>query len=734
MELVVQSHPSPSLAHRNMAFLNPADFAALVASLPLSQQTLKLQNIVVQNKVLPCSPLDSVKQGVLSLGLLHRSYAQTVLDQLVQVKLYVPAEHKVISELSLKVSLISKKPNQPVITVESDELQVELLPMLSKVYFAPGLKLSHVFKQQTLLQLEVSGVKVGESNLQFEQAALFQETVSQVKFVKTEGVAIRGQTTDRSVNRMLEVNFEQLGIGGLDKEFSEIFRRAFASRVYPPKMVEAMGLNYVRGLMLFGPPGCGKTLIARQISQALQSSTPEDKRRKVKVVNGPEILSKFVGETEKNLRDLFADAEAEQEENGNESELHVIIFDEIDAIAKKRGSSRDGTGVHDSLVNQLLSKIDGVNALNNILLIGMTNRLDMLDPALLRPGRFEVQVEISLPDTHGRVQILNIHTAKMKKAGYLSSDVSIDDLAEKTKNFTGAEIEGLVKGAAAWAFQRQVNTQSFKVIDASNLLVLPSDFEEALLECKPQFGAKEAEDEMRQHMGNQVVMFSEEGKRVASMLSELAREAASDRNMGMSLVSVLLCGQPGSGKTALAAKVAYESGFPLVRVLSPDKFIGMSESTKCSAIADVFDEAYKSEKSLILLEDLERLVDYSKVGPRFSNQVLQTLLILIRKPPPKKGRKLFVIGTSSVRDTMDNLEISSVFNMVLTAPQVTSSSEVLTVLRAIAPANPEAVLVRIAQVCPTPISVKRLMLALEMAMRNGDGIEESKFIEFLQVS
>ncbi|KAH9259939.1 hypothetical protein BASA81_001699 [Batrachochytrium salamandrivorans] len=697
MELVVQSHPSPSLAHRNMAFLNPADFALLVASLPLSQQTLKLQNIVVQNKVLPCSPLDSVKQGVLSLGLLHRSYAQTVLDQLVQVKLYLPTEHKVISELSLKVSLISKKPNQPVVTVESEELQVELLPMLSKVYFAVGLKLSHVFKQQTLLQLEVSGVKIGESNLQFEQAALFQETVSQVKFIKTEGVAIRGQTTDRSVNRMLEVNFEQLGIGGLDKEMWQ-------------------------------------TLIARQISQALQSNTPEDKRRKVKVVNGPEILSKFVGETEKNLRDLFADAEAEQEENGNESELHVIIFDEIDAIAKKRGSSRDGTGVHDSLVNQLLSKIDGVNALNNILLIGMTNRLDMLDPALLRPGRFEVQVEISLPDTQGRVQILNIHTAKMKKAGYLSSDVSIDDLAEKTKNFTGAEIEGLVKGAAAWAFQRQVNTQNFKVVDASNLLVLPSDFEEALLECKPQFGAKEAEDEMRQHMGNQVVMFSDEGKRIASMLSELAREAASDRNMGMNLVSVLLCGQPGSGKTALAAKVAYESGFPLVRVLSPDKFIGMSESTKCSAIADVFDEAYKSEKSLILLEDLERLVDYSKVGPRFSNQVLQTLLILIRKPPPKKGRKLFVIGTSSVRDTMDNLEISSVFNMVLNAPQVANSNEVLTVLRAIAPTNPEAVLSRIAQVCPTPISVKRLMLALEMAMRNGDGIEESKFIEFLQVS
>lgn len=132
--------------------------------------------------------------------------------------------------------------------------------------------------------------------------------------------------------------------------------------------------------------------------------------------------------------------------SGDDSELHVIILDEIDAIAKKRGTTNSGTGVHDSIVNQLLSKIDGVNALNNILLIGMTNRLDMLDNALLRPGRFELQIEISLPDEKGRVQILNIHTSKIRKAGYLNSDVNIQELAESTKNFTGAEIEGLVKG------------------------------------------------------------------------------------------------------------------------------------------------------------------------------------------------------------------------------------------------------------------------------------------------
>ncbi len=179
--------------------------------------------------------------------------------------------------------------------------------------------------------------------------------------------------------------------------------------------------------------------------------------REPKVINGPEVLNKYVGQSEENIRKLFADAEKEQKEKGDESGLHIIIFDELDAVCKQRGSGAGGgTGVGDSVVNQLLSKLDGVDQLNNILLIGMTNRKDMIDEALLRPGRLEVHMEISLPDEHGRAQILKIHTAKARENGRLAADVNLEELARDTRNFSGAEIQGLIRSATSFALQRHV--------------------------------------------------------------------------------------------------------------------------------------------------------------------------------------------------------------------------------------------------------------------------------------
>lgn len=232
------------------------------------------------------------------------------------------------------------------------------------------------------------------------------------------------------------------------------------------------GLKHARGILLYGPPGTGKTLIARQIGKMLHAREP-------KIVNGPSILDKYVGESEANIRKLFEDAEKEFKQAGLHSALHIIIFDEIDAICKARGSTVSsnvtwneiaqinrglfytalqgaGSAVHDTVVNQLLSKMDGVDQLNNILVIGMTNRRDMIDEALLRPGRMEVQMEIGLPDEKGRVQILNIHTSSIRESGKLDPDVNIEELATQTKNFSGAEIEGLCRAAASSALNEKI--------------------------------------------------------------------------------------------------------------------------------------------------------------------------------------------------------------------------------------------------------------------------------------
>jgi vesicle-fusing ATPase len=187
--------------------------------------------------------------------------------------------------------------------------------------------------------------------------------------------------------------------------------------------------------------------------------------------------------------------------------LHIIIFDELDAIFKQRGSTSSGTGVGDTVVNQVLSKMDGVDQLNNILIIGMTNRIDMIDEALLRPGRLEVHMEISLPDEHGRHQILNIHTTKMRMNGVMDRDVDLKELAKLTKNFSGAEIGGLVKSAASFAFNRHVKVGTIAGIsdDVENLRVNLDDFANALEEVHPAFGV--SEEELAQVIQNGIVHY-----------------------------------------------------------------------------------------------------------------------------------------------------------------------------------------------------------------------------------
>jgi len=467
-------------------------------------------------------------------------------------------------------------------------------------------------------------------------------------------------------------DFGKMGIGGLDQEFNAIFRRAFASRVFPPEVVEQLGCKHVKGILLYGPPGTGKTLMARQIGKMLNAREP-------KIVNGPQILDKYVGESEANVRRLFADAEEEQKRAGANSGLHIIILDEMDAICKARGSTGGNTGVHDTVVNQLLAKIDGVDQLNNILIIGMTNRKDMIDDALLRPGRLEVQMEIGLPNEFGRLQILKIHTAKMEEYDKIAKDVDLKELASLTKNFSGAEIEGLVRAAQSTAMNRLIKAASKVEVDPDAMLKLRierADFLHALEhDIKPAFGASaEAIDHF---LARGIVNW---GSPITGILEDghlLSQQARCTETSG--LVSVLLEGPPNAGKTALAAMLAKNSNFPFVKVCSPEDMVGYTESAKCMSIRKVFDDAYRSQLSCIVVDNIERLLDYGSIGPRYSNLTLQALLVLLKKEPPK-GRKLLILCTTSRRQVLEDMEMLSGFTAVLHVPNLTKPDHLMAVL------------------------------------------------------
>jgi len=174
------------------------------------------------------------------------------------------------------------------------------------------------------------------------------------------------------------------------------------------------------------------------------------------------MMSKYVGESESFIRELFAEAELEQAERGDESALHVIVLDELDAFARERGTLKgDTSGIRDSVINQLLAKMDGVDALDNVLVVGLTNRIELIDPALLRAGRMEVHVRVDLPDAAGRQQILRIHTAKLRARRALDAEaaaaVGSGALAEATEGYSGAELAGLVRSASSFALERYVD-------------------------------------------------------------------------------------------------------------------------------------------------------------------------------------------------------------------------------------------------------------------------------------
>ncbi|XP_018554018.1 vesicle-fusing ATPase isoform X1 [Lates calcarifer] len=682
----------------------------------------------------------TVAPGSIAFSLPQRKWAGLSIGQEVEVSNYnFDKSKQCIGAMTIEIDFLQKKSTDSS-PYDSDKMAAEFIQQFNNQAFSVTQQLVFSFCDK-LFGLMVKDIEAMDASILKGEPASGKKQQkidiglmvgnSQVIFEKAENSSLTlvGKAKTKEARQTIinpDWNFEKMGIGGLDKEFSDIFRRAFASRVFPPDIVEQMGCKHVKGILLFGPPGCGKTLMARQIGKMLNAREP-------KVVNGPEILNKYVGESEANIRKLFAEAEEEQKRLGANSGLHIIIFDELDAICKQRGTGASSTGVHDTVVNQLLSKIDGVEQLNNILVIGMTNRPDLIDDALMRPGRFEVKMEIGLPDEKGRVQILTIHTNKMRSFNLLALDVNIKELAAETKNYSGAELEGLVRAAQSTAMNRHIKATSTVEVDmerAEKLQVTRADFLGSLNnDIKPAFGTNQ--EDYSSYIMNGIIKWGDPVTHVLDDGELLVQQTKnSDRTP---LVAVLLEGPPHSGKTALAAKIAEDSQFPFIKICSPDKMIGHSEISKCQAIKKVFDDAYKSQLSCVVVDDIERLLDYVPIGPRFSNLVLQALLVLLKKAPPK-GRKLLIIGTTSRKDVLQEMEMLDAFSTTIHIPNISTGEQLVDALELLGSFTDKE-RASIAQQLKGKrvwIGIKKLLVLIEMSLQMDPDYRVSKFLSLLR--
>ncbi|XP_063090042.1 vesicle-fusing ATPase-like [Cavia porcellus] len=722
--------PTDELSLTNCAVVNETDFQ--------SNQHVVVRTSSNHKFTFTLRTHPSVVPGSTAFSLPQRKWAGLSIGQEIEVSLYTFDKAKqCIGTMTIEIDFLQKKSidSNP---YDTDKMAAEFIQQFNNQAFSVGQQLVFSFNEK-LFGLLVKDIEAMDPSILKGEAVTGKRQKievglvvgnSQVAFEKAEKSSLNliGKAKTKENRQSIinpDWNFEKMGIGGLDKEFSDIFRRAFASRVFPPEIVEQMGCKHVKGILLYGPPGCGKTLLALQIGKMLNAREP-------KVVNGPENLNKYVGESEANIHKLFADAEEEQRRLGANTGLHIIIFDEIDAICKQRGSMAGSTGIHNTVVNQLLSKIDGVEQLNNILVIGMTNRPDLIDEALLQPGRLEVKMEIGLPDEKGRLQILHIHTARMRDHQLLSTDVDIKELAVETKNFSGAELEGLVRAAQSTAMNRHIKASTKVEVDiekAESLKVTRGDFLASLENgIKPAFGTNQ--EDYASYIMNGIIKWGDPVTRVLDDGELLVQQTKnSDRTP---LVSVLLEGPPHSGKTALAAKSAEESNLRFIKICSPNKMIGFYETCKCQAMKKIFDDAYKSQLSCVVVDDIERLLDYVAIGPRFSNLVLQALLVVLKKAPPQ-GCKLLIIGTTSRIDVLQEMEMLNAFSTTIHVPNIATGEQLLEALELLGNFNDKEH-TTISQVKGKKVwaGIKKLLMLIEMSLQMDPDYRVKKFLALLR--
>lgn len=401
-------------------------------------------------------------------------------------------------------------------------------------------------------------------------------------------------------------------IGGIKDEVEKV-REMIELPLKHPELFQKLGIEPPKGILLFGPPGTGKTLLAKAVATESGAN--------FYYLAGPEIMSKWYGESEKHLRDLFKQAQ--------ENAPSIIFIDEIDAIAPKR---EEVTGeVERRVVSQLLALMDGLAARGQLIVIAATNRVNAIDPALRRTGRFDREIEIGVPDRKGRNEILQIHTRNMP----LDKDVNLNKLADTTYGYVGADIAGLCKEAAMSSLRRilpKINLKEEKIPSKilEGLKVNAQDFQNALRVVEPS-AMREVLIEVPKVRWTDIGNLEEAKQNLKEMVEWPLNHPSSFKRLGISPPrGILLYGLPGTGKTMLAKAVATESEANFIAIRGPEiysKWVGESEKH----IRDIFRKARQVAPCIIFIDEIDALAPKrgrttdSGVTERVVNQLLSEI-------------------------------------------------------------------------------------------------------------